>query len=78
LVLAGVVLGYLVSIKGIEANPDKIKVIVYMKPLQSRKVVQRLTSRIAALNLFMAKTGERSLPFCKVLRGSGTFEWGPE
>jgi hypothetical protein len=26
----------------------------------------------------MAKIAERSLPFFKVLRGSGTFEWGPE
>jgi hypothetical protein len=33
----GKVLGYLVSIKGIKDNPDKIKAIVYMKPLQSRK-----------------------------------------
>jgi hypothetical protein len=74
----GKVLGYLVSIMGIEADPDKIKAIVCMKPPQSRKEVQRLTSRIAALNRFMAKIAERSLPFFKVLRGSGTFEWGPE
>jgi hypothetical protein len=26
----------------------------------------------------MAKIAERSLPFFKVLRGSGTFEWGLE
>jgi hypothetical protein len=26
----------------------------------------------------MAKAAERSLPFFKALRGSGTFEWGPE
>jgi hypothetical protein len=60
----GRVLGCLVSVKGIEANPDK--------------EVQRLTGRIATLNRFMAKLEERSLPFFKVLRGSGTFEWGPE
>jgi hypothetical protein len=35
----GRVLGYLVSIKGIEANPDKINAIVHMKPLGSRKKV---------------------------------------
>jgi hypothetical protein len=28
----GKVLGYLVSVKGIEANPDKINAIVHMKP----------------------------------------------
>jgi hypothetical protein len=31
------VLGCLVSVEGIEANPDKINAIVHMKPLQSEK-----------------------------------------
>jgi hypothetical protein len=74
----GKVLGYLVLAKGIEANPDKINGIVHMKPLGSRKKVQRVTGRIVALNRFMAKIAERSLPFFKVLRGSGTFELGLE
>jgi hypothetical protein len=30
------------------------------------------------LNWFMAKLVERSLPFFKVLKGSGSFEWGSE
>jgi hypothetical protein len=74
----GKVLGHPVSVKGIEANPDKINTIVHMKPLRSKKEVQRLTGRIAALNQFMAKIAERSLPFFKVLRGPDTFEWGTE
>jgi hypothetical protein len=65
-------------VKGIKANPDKINAIVHMKPLRSRKEVQTLTGRIATLNRFMAKIAEWSLPFFKVLRGSGTFEWGLE
>jgi hypothetical protein len=47
-----------VSVKGIEANPDKINAIEHMKPPQSRKEVQRLTGRIATLNRFMAKLAE--------------------
>jgi hypothetical protein len=43
----GKVLDCLVSVKGIEANPDKINAIVHMKPPESRKGVQRLTGRIA-------------------------------
>jgi hypothetical protein len=65
-------------VKGIEANPDKINAIIDMKPMGSRKEVQRLTGRIAALNQFMAKVTERSISFFKVLRGSDTFEWGSE
>jgi hypothetical protein len=46
----GKVLVCLVSVKGIEANLDKINAIIHIKPLGSRNEVQRLTSRIAALN----------------------------
>jgi hypothetical protein len=74
----GKVLGYLVSVKGIKANPDKINAIVHMKPPGSKKEVQRLTGRIAALNWFTAKIAERSLSLFKVLRGFDTFEWGLE
>jgi hypothetical protein len=51
----GKALGCLVSMKGIEANPDKINAMLHMKPPESRKEVQRLTGRIVALNWFMAK-----------------------
>jgi hypothetical protein len=40
-------------VKGIDANPDKINGIVDIKHPQSRKEVQRLIGRIAALNCFM-------------------------
>jgi hypothetical protein len=57
-VSGGKVLGYLVSVKGIDANPDKINAIVHMKPPGSRKEVQRLTCRLATLNRFMTKLAE--------------------
>jgi hypothetical protein len=75
----GKVMGCLVSIKGIEANPNKINEIVHMKPPQSEKEVQKLTDRIAALNRFMSKlAAEQSLPFFTVLRGSDSFHGGLE
>jgi hypothetical protein len=54
-VTRGRVMGCLVSTKGIEASPDKIKAILQMKPPQTRKEVHKLTGRIAALNWFVAK-----------------------
>jgi hypothetical protein len=39
----GKVLGCLVLMKGIKANPDKIKARIQMHPPQSRKDVQKLT-----------------------------------
>jgi hypothetical protein len=74
----GKVLGCLVSTKGIEANPDKIRAITQMQPPQSRKNVQKLTGRIASLNWFISKLAERSLPFFTALRGSLKIQWGVE
>jgi hypothetical protein len=74
----GKILGYLVSHKGIEANPTKIQAIINMTPPQSARDVQRLTGRLAALNRFILKSAERSLPFLKTLRGAKDFAWGLE
>jgi hypothetical protein len=77
----GKILGYLVSHRGIEANPTKIQAMInmmHMMPPQSTRDVQRLTGRSAALNRFISKSAERSLPFLKTLHGAKDFAWGPE
>jgi hypothetical protein len=74
----GKILGYLVSHRGIEANPTKIQAIIIMTPSQSARDVQRLRGRLAALNRFISKSTERSLPFLKTLCGAKDFAWGPE
>jgi hypothetical protein len=42
-VIRGKVLGYLVSTKGIEANPDKFRAIAQTQPPQNKKDIQKLT-----------------------------------
>ena len=74
----GKVLGCLVSTKGIEANPDKVKALWNMEEPKSIRDVQKLTGRIAALNRFIPRSADRSLPFFKVLRNANKFQWGPE
>ena len=69
-------LGFMVSHRGIEANPEKIKEILDMKPSQSIKEVQSLTERVTALNRFVSKATDKCLPFFKVLKKS--FEWTDE
>jgi hypothetical protein len=75
-VTRGKVLGCLVSMKGIEANLNKIRAIIQMQPPQNRKEIQKLFDRIEALNGFIAKLAERSLPFFTILWGSARTEWG--
>jgi hypothetical protein len=40
--------------------------------------VQKLTCHIAALNRFITKLAEKSLPFFSILRGSAKVDWGTE
>jgi hypothetical protein len=71
----GKVLGCLVSTKGLEANPDKIKALIEMQDPVSVKDVQKLTGRVVVLNRFIPRAVERSLPFFQVLRSTKNFQW---
>ena len=72
-VSSGKFLGFMVSHKGIEANPNKIQAILDMKPPQNVKEVQSLTGRVAALNRFVFKAIDKCIPFFRVLKKA--FEW---
>ena len=74
----GKMLGYIIGPKGIRANPDKTKAIVSMVEPSTKKEVQKLTGIIAALNRFISKSAERSLPFFRALRGRDKVDWGPK
>ena len=75
-VFSGKFLEFMVSYKGIEANPDKIQEILNMEPSRNIKEVQSLTGRVAALNRFVLKATDKCLPFFKVLKKA--FEWTDE
>ena len=47
-------LGFLVSHRGVEANPKKIRAITEMKSPQTVKEVQSFTGKLAALNRFIS------------------------
>ena len=75
-VSSGKFLGFMVSQRGIEANPDKIQAILDKELPKNIKEVQSLTRRVAALNRFVSKATDKCLPFFKVLRKA--FEWTDE
>jgi hypothetical protein len=73
----GKFLGFLVSTKGIKANPSKIEAILRMEPPSTKKGAQRLAGRLASLNRFISRSAERNLPFFEILKSAGVFQWGP-
>jgi hypothetical protein len=75
---SGKLLGFIISHRGIEVNPEKISAITSMKAPTCNKDVQKLTGCMAVLNRFISKLGERGLPFFKLLKHQEKFVWTPE
>ena len=76
--LSGNLLDFLVSPRGIEANPYKIKAIEEMQPPRRLKDMQRLVGCMASLGRFISKFGKKAMPCFKIMKRSGTFKWTPE
>jgi hypothetical protein len=74
----GMLLGFIVSERGIEANPEKIAAITNMGPIKDLKGVQRVMGCLAALSRFISRLGERGLPLYRLLRKPERFTWTPE
>ncbi|GJR12087.1 reverse transcriptase domain-containing protein [Tanacetum coccineum] len=64
----GKFLGYIVTSKGIRANPKKAKAVMDMPSPKTLKQMQSLSGKLAALNRFLSKSAERSLPFLDTLK----------
>jgi hypothetical protein len=74
-VSSGKLLGYMVLLRGIDANPKKVEAIDKLQPPRTRKEIQKLPGMIAALSRFISKLGEWGMPFYKLLRKADGFQW---
>jgi hypothetical protein len=74
----GKLLGFIISHRGIEANPKKISAITNMKGPTCIKDVQKVTGCLVALNRFISKLGEGGLTFFKLLKHQEKFVWTVE
>ena len=74
----GMLLGFIVSERGIEANPEKVSAITNMGPIRNLKGVQRIMGCLASLSWFIYRLGEKGLPLYRLLRKSEQFSWTPE
>ena len=54
---SGKLLGFLLSHRGIENNPEKVKDIEDMSPPQTLKEMQKLAGRVTVLGCFISKLG---------------------
>jgi hypothetical protein len=70
---SGKLLGYMVSRRGIDPNPENVSAITKMKPLESLHDVQKLTGCMATLSRFISRLGVKGLPFFKLLKKQDKF-----
>ena len=68
---ASKLLGLLVSNRGIEANPEKIKAITSLAKPVCINDVQRLAGRITALS----RLGEKAMPLYQMMKKTDDFVW---
>ena len=69
----GMLLGYIVSQRSIEANPEKVSAIARMGPIRDVKGVQKVTGCLAALSHFISRLGEKALPLYRLLKKAEHF-----
>ena len=75
---AGKFLGFMLTERGIEANPDKCTAIIAMRSPTSVKEVQQLTGWMAALSRFVSAGGEKAHPYFQCLKRNSRFAWTDE
>lgn len=78
---SGKFLGFLISQRGIEIDPNQIKSINNLKDPTSIKEVQKLTGCIAALRRFIPHASKRCLPVFRIIKDSSKsrkFLWSEE
>ncbi|XP_068475223.1 uncharacterized protein [Phaseolus vulgaris] len=74
----GKFLGFMLTHRGIEANPEKCKAITEMRSPNGLKEIQRLVGRLTSLSRFVPKLSERTRPIIKLLKKTTKFEWTDE
>jgi hypothetical protein len=74
----GMLLGYIISQRGIEANPEKVAALERMGPIRDLKGVQKVLGCLAALSRFISRLDEKGLPLYQLLNKHERLTWTVE
>ncbi|XP_038678394.1 uncharacterized protein LOC119979838, partial [Tripterygium wilfordii] len=75
---SGKLLGFIVSRKGIEVDPDKVKAILEMPPPRTEKEVRGFLGRLNYVARFISQLTATCEPIFKLLRKSNSTEWNED
>jgi len=71
-------LGFLLTERAIEANPEKCAAIIAMRSPILVKEVQQLTGHMAAMSIFVIAKGDKGHPYFQGLMRNSRFVWNRE
>ena len=72
-------MGFIVHARGIEANPEQVRALQDIKIPSTRREMQSLNGKVAALSRFISKATDKCIPFFEALKkDKGKFEWTDE
>ncbi|XP_015971085.1 uncharacterized protein LOC107494552 [Arachis duranensis] len=74
---AGKFLGFMITQRGVEANPEKCQAILQMKSPGCVKDVQRLAGKLTVISRFLGASAAKALPFFNLMKKGVAFEWTP-
>jgi hypothetical protein len=74
----GMLLGYIISKRGIEPNPEKVTALERMGSIRDLKGVQKVLECLTALSRFISRLGEKGLPLYRLLKKHERFFWTVE
>jgi hypothetical protein len=64
----GMLLGYIISQRGIEPNPEKVAALERMGAIRDLKGVQKVLGCLASLSHFISRLSEKGLPLYRLLK----------
>jgi len=74
-VSSGKLLGHIVSMRGIEVDPKKIKAITKMSPLKNLKQIRSLQGKIQAIRRFIFQLIDKIASISHFLKKEFEFKW---
>jgi hypothetical protein len=72
---AGQLLGYIISQRGIKANPLKIKAIEALELPTELRDVQKFAGCLASLSRFVSQLREKAMPLYQLMKKTDHFVW---
>ncbi|PKI78864.1 hypothetical protein CRG98_000725 [Punica granatum] len=77
-VKSGKLLGFIVSEKGIEVDPDKVKAIMELPPPSTVREVRSFLGQLNYIARFIANLTNKCQPLFRLLRKNAAIEWDDE